>query len=159
MTANSLKRPRIDSIKQSLGLSRAAIDHTRSEETVTVAEAVMPRKGGSDVLQLRERETTRPKQDQVFVRVEAAGVSFAEVQMLRGRYFNQPSFPFVPGYDIVGIITDVGQESIISRSASELLHSLRPVDGLTASFSRPTTSSRYLQTLIRRKPSPLSQMV
>src|SRR3712207_559261 len=43
------------------------------------------------------------------VRVEAAGVSFAEVQMLRGRYFGQPRFPFVPGYDLVGIAEGVGE--------------------------------------------------
>ena len=36
------------------------------------------------------------------MRVEASGVSFAEVQMLRRRYPMQPKFPFVPGYDLVG---------------------------------------------------------
>jgi NADPH:quinone reductase-like Zn-dependent oxidoreductase len=35
------------------------------------------------------------------VRVEAAGVSFAEQQMRRGKYYDQPRFPFVPGYDLV----------------------------------------------------------
>jgi NADPH2:quinone reductase len=37
------------------------------------------------------------------VRVEASGVSFAEQQMRRGKYYDQPKFPFVPGYDLVGI--------------------------------------------------------
>lgn len=35
-------------------------------------------------------------------------MSFAEQQMRRGRYYDQPPFPFVPGYDLVGIVTAAG---------------------------------------------------
>ncbi|WP_369193219.1 zinc-binding dehydrogenase [Streptomyces djakartensis] len=45
----------------------------------------------------------------VVVRVEAAGVSFAEVQMLQHLHPFPPKFPFVPGYDLVGRITEVGE--------------------------------------------------
>ena len=38
------------------------------------------------------------------MRVEATGVSFAEQQMRRGKYYDQPKFPFVPGYDLVGTV-------------------------------------------------------
>jgi NADPH:quinone reductase-like Zn-dependent oxidoreductase len=31
------------------------------------------------------------------------------LNVLRGPYFDQPSFPFVPGYDVVGTITEVGR--------------------------------------------------
>ena len=72
-------------------------------------EIVMPREGGPEVLRVERRELTDPESGQVRVRVEAAGVSFAEVQMLKGRYFNQPRFPFVPGYDLVGIVENVGE--------------------------------------------------
>jgi NADPH:quinone reductase-like Zn-dependent oxidoreductase len=40
--------------------------------------------------------------------VEATGVSFAELSMRRGRYYDQPPFPFVPGYDLVGRVEAVG---------------------------------------------------
>jgi NADPH2:quinone reductase len=40
--------------------------------------------------------------------VEATGVSFAEQQMRRGKYYDQPPFPFVPGYDLVGIVERSG---------------------------------------------------
>ena len=43
------------------------------------------------------------------MRVEASGVSFAEQQMRRGKYYDQPDFPFVPGYDLVGIDEGTGQ--------------------------------------------------
>ena len=36
------------------------------------------------------------------------GVSFAEQQMRRGKYYDQPPFPFVPGYDLVGVVERSG---------------------------------------------------
>jgi len=47
-----------------------------------------------------------PGPGQAVVRVEATGVSFAEQQMRRGKYYDQPKFPFVPGYDLVGKVGD-----------------------------------------------------
>ncbi|GAA1427753.1 medium chain dehydrogenase/reductase family protein [Streptomyces thermospinosisporus] len=44
----------------------------------------------------------------VVVRVEAAGVSYAEVQMLQHLHPFPPAFPFVPGYDLVGRVIEVG---------------------------------------------------
>jgi NADPH:quinone reductase-like Zn-dependent oxidoreductase len=35
-------------------------------------------------------------------------VSFAEQQMRRAKYYDQPAFPFVPGYDLVGTVAAVG---------------------------------------------------
>jgi len=69
----------------------------------------MPHKGGTEVLEVHWRGLPTPGPGQAVVRVEAAGVSFAEVQMLKGRYFGQPKFPFVPGYDLVGIVENVGE--------------------------------------------------
>src|SRR3954452_629472 len=48
------------------------------------------------------RDLPAPAPGQALVRVEASGVSFAEQQMRRGKYYDQPEFPFVPGYDLVG---------------------------------------------------------
>jgi len=49
-----------------------------------------------------------PGKGQLLVAVEATGISFAEQSMRRGRYFGQPKFPFVPGYDLVGTVQEVG---------------------------------------------------
>ena len=46
---------------------------------------------------MRHRELPEPGPGQSLVRVEATGVSFAEQQMRRGKYYDQPKFPFVPG--------------------------------------------------------------
>lgn len=61
-----------------------------------------------DGLQVRDRLLPAPSDGQVLVEVEASGVSFAEQQMRRGRYYDQPAFPFVPGYDLVGVVAGAG---------------------------------------------------
>ena len=81
---------------------------TRDEKAVRT-EIVMTREGGPEVLETHRRELPAPGPGQVVVRVEAAGVAFSEVQMLKGRYFGQPKFPFVPGYDLVGEVEGVGE--------------------------------------------------
>ncbi|MFC0526522.1 medium chain dehydrogenase/reductase family protein [Phytohabitans kaempferiae] len=71
-------------------------------------QVVMPHAGGPDVLEVQRRELPEPGPGQVRLKVEATGVAFAEVQMLRGRYYAQPRFPFVPGYDLVGRVEAAG---------------------------------------------------
>ncbi|WP_229841585.1 medium chain dehydrogenase/reductase family protein [Streptomyces brasiliensis] len=71
-------------------------------------EVVLPGKVEPEGLQLRRVPLPVPGAGQVVVRMEATGVSFAEQQMRRGRYYDQPPFPFVPGYDLVGTVQAAG---------------------------------------------------
>jgi NADPH2:quinone reductase len=77
-----------------------------STETV---EIVLPGIVDPEGLQVTRRRLAAPGAGQVRVRMEATGVSFAEQQMRRGKYYDQPAFPFVPGYDLVGVVTEVGE--------------------------------------------------
>src|SRR6201991_2175388 len=72
-------------------------------------EIELPGIGEPETLRLRTRELGEPGPEQTVVRVEASGVSFAEQQMRRGKYYDQPKFPFVPGYDLVGIDEATGR--------------------------------------------------
>ncbi|WP_083751714.1 medium chain dehydrogenase/reductase family protein [Saccharothrix sp. ALI-22-I] len=76
--------------------------------TEQVLEIVLPGAVEPDGLELRHRERPVPGSGQALVRVEATGVSFAEQQMRRAKYYDQPAFPFVPGYDLVGTVAAVG---------------------------------------------------
>jgi len=71
-------------------------------------EVVLPGTVEPEGLQLRHGPVPVPEAGQVVVAMEATGVSFAEQQMRRGRYYDQPPFPFVPGYDLVGRVVAVG---------------------------------------------------
>ncbi|QBS39300.1 medium chain dehydrogenase/reductase family protein [Nocardia sp. CS682] len=76
--------------------------------TTTVTAVVLPGKVEPDGLQVTRRGLAAPAAGQVVLGMEATGVSFAEQQMRRGKYFDQPPFPFVPGYDVVGTVTATG---------------------------------------------------
>ncbi|QEU80802.1 medium chain dehydrogenase/reductase family protein [Streptomyces subrutilus] len=76
--------------------------------TVERVEVVLPGKVEPEGLELHRRPVPAPAAGQVVVAMEATGVSFAEQQMRRGRYYDQPPFPFVPGYDLVGTVLTVG---------------------------------------------------
>ncbi|MFE2266333.1 medium chain dehydrogenase/reductase family protein [Streptomyces griseosporeus] len=73
-----------------------------------MVQVVLPGNVEPEGLQIRRRPVPSPAPGQVVVRMEATGVSFAEQQMRRGRYYDQPPFPFVPGYDVVGTVSVTG---------------------------------------------------
>lgn len=84
-------------------------DVTAAEKaTVTMTEVVLPGKVEPSGLRVVQRELAAPAAGQVLVRVESTAVSFAESAMRRDRYYGQPPFPFVPGYDLVGVVEAVG---------------------------------------------------
>ncbi|GAA3798848.1 medium chain dehydrogenase/reductase family protein [Streptomyces coacervatus] len=79
-----------------------------TEDTQELVEIVLPGKVEPEGLQIRHGAIPVPGRGQVVIRMEATGVSFAEQQMRRGRYYDQPPFPFVPGYDLVGRVHSTG---------------------------------------------------
>jgi NADPH:quinone reductase-like Zn-dependent oxidoreductase len=115
----------------------------RSEQaSVTATEVVLPGVVEPEGLQVRRRALPPPAAGQALVRVEASGVSFAERGMRRDRYPGQPKFPFVPGYDLVGVVTAVGpggDRALIGRRVAALTkiggwasYALVPADRLVA---------------------------
>ncbi|MFF7456969.1 medium chain dehydrogenase/reductase family protein [Kitasatospora sp. NPDC008115] len=72
-------------------------------------QVVLPGVVAPEGLELRYGTVPPAGRGQVVVGVEATGVSFAEQQMRRGRYYDQPAFPFVPGYDLVGRVLATGE--------------------------------------------------
>ncbi len=69
---------------------------------------VITRHGGPEVLQQVEEELPEPKAGQVRVKILATGVAFTDVLMREGLYPGVPPLPYAPGYDIVGIIDQLG---------------------------------------------------
>lgn len=69
---------------------------------------VIDRFGGPEVLQVVEVEDPRPGPGEVRVRVLASGVSFTDAQLRAGTYLGGPKPPFTPGYELVGIVDEIG---------------------------------------------------
>jgi NADPH2:quinone reductase len=72
---------------------------------------VVTRRGGPEVLELRDvpDPQPRPGRDQVLVEVEAAGVNFADTVQTQGMYPDGPRPPYVPGLEFAGRLRDDGQ--------------------------------------------------
>ncbi|QNE22058.1 zinc-binding dehydrogenase [Kribbella qitaiheensis] len=75
---------------------------------VQATRVVLPGLVEPDGLLIETAEVAAPQPGQLLVAVEATGISYAEQAMRRGRYFGQPAFPFVPGYDLVGTVLRAG---------------------------------------------------
>ncbi len=65
--------------------------------------------GPPEVLEIREAPLSIPANGEVRIRVEAAGVNFADVMGRVGLYRDAPPLPYVPGYEVSGTIDAVSQ--------------------------------------------------
>lgn len=54
--------------------------------------------------------------DDVLIQVESFGINYADIMARQGLYGEAPPTPFVPGYEVVGVVIETGQ------SATEFLH-------------------------------------
>lgn len=72
---------------------------------------VIPRHGPPSVLEERELPDVRLKPQDVRVRVEAAGVNFADLMGRVGLYPDAPPMPYAPGYEVAGVVTEAGDKA------------------------------------------------
>jgi NADPH:quinone reductase-like Zn-dependent oxidoreductase len=64
--------------------------------------------GGPEVLKVVEEDDPRPGRGEVRVRVLAAGVSYTDAMLRAGTYLGVPKPPFTPGYELVGVVEELG---------------------------------------------------
>src|SRR5271154_1685272 len=74
----------------------------------TYRAVMLTKKGGPEVLQVVELPVEPPGPGQLRVRVHAAGVGSTDLIMLAGKYRYAPNIPFVPGYEIAGVVDSIG---------------------------------------------------
>ncbi|MGM0579452.1 MAG: NAD(P)H-quinone oxidoreductase [Bacteroidota bacterium] len=72
---------------------------------------IIKKPGGPEVLQLEERESPKPKANEVLIEVKAAGVNRPDVFQRMGGYPAPEGAPDdIPGLEVAGIIKEVGQD-------------------------------------------------
>ncbi len=64
--------------------------------------------GGINVLKIIENKIPSPQQGEVLIKVKYAGINFADVVMRQGLYKLAPKPPFVPGFEVSGIVSSTG---------------------------------------------------
>src|ERR1700756_3824848 len=65
--------------------------------------------GGPEVLKVVEKETPRATDGMLVVDVKAAGVNYAGVAARRGSFPAVAKAPFLPGFEIAGVVSDAGK--------------------------------------------------
>src|SRR4051812_16216045 len=101
--------------------------------------------GGPEVLQYEDAPSPRPALGEVLIRVHAAGVNPADWQIREGhfRQLVQDNLPFTLGWDVSGVIDEVGPDSVAAgqfKKGDEV-------------FSRPDTSrdGAYAEYIVVRE--------
>src|SRR5205814_1463407 len=74
----------------------------------TMKRVVVDHFGGPEVLRVVEDDDPQPGQSEVRIRVLAAGVSFTDALIRAGTYLGGPKPPFTPGYELVGVVEELG---------------------------------------------------
>lgn len=69
---------------------------------------LITKKGGPEVLQVIEKELVAPKSNEVLIKIQACAVGGTDIAMRYYNYPGAPKMPFVPGYEIVGIVEKTG---------------------------------------------------
>ncbi|HXC27885.1 MAG TPA: NADPH:quinone oxidoreductase family protein [Stellaceae bacterium] len=81
--------------------------------------------GAPEVLRFEEMGRRDLKPNQVRIRVHAAGVNFADSLMVGGTYQVKPPFPFTPGLEAAGVITETGSAVTDLQAGQRVLAVMR----------------------------------
>ena len=76
--------------------------------------------GGPEVVNVVEDDAPRPGPGEVAVRVLASGVSLTDALLRAGAYLGGPKPPFTPGYELVGIVEEVGPGATRLRTGDRI---------------------------------------
>jgi NADPH:quinone reductase-like Zn-dependent oxidoreductase len=75
---------------------------------VQYGKVAISRFGGPEVLEIVREDLRDAAAGEVRVKVLAAGVSWVDYMLRHGAYPRQPKPPLVPGYDVVGVVDQLG---------------------------------------------------
>ena len=75
-------------------------------------QVVIARHGAPEVLEIREGPDPSPADDDIRIRVRAAGINFADILARLGLYPDAPKPPMVVGYEVAGRVDAVGRNVV-----------------------------------------------
>jgi NADPH:quinone reductase len=62
-----------------------------------------------------------PGERELLLKVEAAGINYADTMMRRGFYIQKPAFPYVPGFEFSGTVVELGPGSLPSWQGARVM--------------------------------------
>ncbi len=96
--------------------------------------------GGPEVLRYEEAPDPKPETGEVLIRVEAAGINFADTLARKGLYPTSTPPPFIPGFEVAGTIIGVG-EGVEGINAGQRVMGFAPKGGYAELAIMPAASA------------------
>lgn len=90
--------------------------------------------GAPEVMKLEEAADLQPDENQVLVRVKAAGVNPVDAYIRTGTHAQKPNLPYTPGKDAAGIIEAVGA-AVANFKVGERIYTADSVSGTYAELA------------------------
>ena len=66
------------------------------------------KKGPADALEIVTWPDPMIEADEVLIEVKAFGLNYADIMARKGQYYDAPPMPFIPGYEVAGVVKEVG---------------------------------------------------
>lgn len=80
----------------------------------------IPKIGGPEVLEIREAPDPEAGPGELRIRVKASGINFADLLARQGLYPDAPKLPTVVGYEVSGVVDQVGPGVSIYKEGDEV---------------------------------------
>jgi NADPH:quinone reductase-like Zn-dependent oxidoreductase len=119
-------------------------------EGALVKSMQIVRFGGPEVFRIVESPSACMQPEDVRVRVTAAGINFADVMMRMGLYPEAPRRPFIPGYEVAGVVEEAGGRVGTFSRGDRVLAACR--------FGGYATEVVLPASMVRRIPAGLSDI-
>ncbi len=98
---------------------------------------------GAGALRRVELPSPAAKAGEIVIRVTAAGVNFADIMMRMGLYPEAPRRPFVPGYEVAGVVAAVGPGVEGFRAGERVMAACR-FGGYSTEIAVPAEQARKI---------------
>lgn len=100
--------------------------------------------GGPENLTLHEAAVPSAGDGQVVIKVEASGVNFSDLMQRRNKYVFPVTLPFLPGFEVAGTVTEIGQ-GVENISVGDRVVAMLPNGGGYAQYA---VTAAYLAAVI-----------
>ncbi|MEH7416303.1 NADPH:quinone oxidoreductase family protein [Neobacillus drentensis] len=77
--------------------------------------------GGPEVLNIVDIEKPVPLGSEVLIEIKAIGVNYADTARREGKYVVKTPLPFIPGAEIAGVVTEVGDQVTKIRPGARIV--------------------------------------
>ena len=100
---------------------------------------LVKRFGPPEDLRVEDVKDPRAGDGEVLIQVHGAGINFPDILQIQGKHQFQPPFPFIPGLELAGLVTELGP-GVGSFQIGDRVIALPPLGAMAEAVAVPATS-------------------